>query len=485
MLKKVDEILKRNVGKNDLLVVAVSGGPDSVCLLDLLRRLNYRLVVAHFNHQLRGKAADRDEQLVIRLAKQSGLLMEVGRADVKTFARKNKLGPEEAARKLRYQFLDQVARKYQARFIVLAHHRDDNLETILMHFLRGAGLRGLIGLKLTQGNLLRPLLVFSKQEILEYCQQYKLKFRTDATNRQTKFTRNYLRLKIIPLLKQIYPDFEKVLLKNAGLYGEIEEFLNEQVKKLVKQNEIKVTDFLKLPEILQKQLIEQIYIQQTGSTEGLALKQVGEVQVLIKKNHTGKCKKLGGGLEFRIEYGKVRVEEIQNSKFKIQNEERSKKRGEGKEKRKLVKGEDYIVSLLSFRLACTEPAECVRNLSSSDCLPASGGIRRSMNGLKDRRLTFKKGEIILDQAKAGEEIFTRNWQKGDFFYPLGLGGKKKLQDFFTDQKITVSQRKVIPIFTNTKGDIMAVGKLAIDERFKVDEETRGIIKIKSFLGIRG
>ena len=222
-------------GSRRKLIVAVSGGADSVALLHLLLEAGYRkLVVAHFNHRLRGRASDRDAAFVNALAAKLGLPCELGDGDVRGLASSGKCSLETAAREARYGFLSSVARRHRTRSIVLAHHADDQVETCFFNFLRGSGLAGLAGMKpssLRTVNgigleLLRPLLSIPKSDLLDYLKARKIRFREDATNAVPEASRNKLRLLVLPLIEELMgPSFRDAIVRNATLLADEEDFL--------------------------------------------------------------------------------------------------------------------------------------------------------------------------------------------------------------------------------------------------------------------
>lgn len=224
------------LGKKKKLIVAVSGGADSVALLHLLIEAGYRnLVVAHFNHRLRGKASETDATFVEKLAKNLDLPIEIGAADVRKLATSRKSSVETAAREARYGFLAETARKHRTRAVVLAHHADDQIETCLFNFLRGSGIAGLSGMKpstkrVVDGvelELLRPLLAMPKADLLAYLKERKIRFREDATNAVPEASRNKLRLKVLPLIEKLLgPSFKGSIVRNANLLADEEDLLS-------------------------------------------------------------------------------------------------------------------------------------------------------------------------------------------------------------------------------------------------------------------
>lgn len=224
------------VSEKKRLIVAVSGGADSVALLHLLLEAGHRnLVVAHFNHCLRGRASDTDASFVEKLAKKLDLPVEIGAGDVRKLATKRKSSLETSAREARYGFLAAVTRKYRTRTLVLAHHTDDQVETCLFNFLRGSGIAGLSGMKAsskrtidgTKLELLRPLLSTLKADLLAYLKARKIRFREDATNAVAEASRNKLRLKVLPLIEELLgPSFKGSIVRNTLLLADEEDLLS-------------------------------------------------------------------------------------------------------------------------------------------------------------------------------------------------------------------------------------------------------------------
>jgi tRNA(Ile)-lysidine synthase len=237
-------------GRRRKLIVAVSGGADSVALLHLLIDAGYRnLVVAHFNHRLRGKASDGDASFVEKLTSKLDLPFESGQGDVRNLAASLKCSIETAARQARYAFLAATARKHRTRSVLLAHHADDQVETCLFNFLRGSGIAGLSGMKSRSTRtvdgvtleLLRPLLGITKKELLGYLKERKIRFREDATNAVAEASRNKLRLKVLPLIEELLgPSFKGSIMRNARLLAGEEELLSSLALPIALQEKLSV-----------------------------------------------------------------------------------------------------------------------------------------------------------------------------------------------------------------------------------------------------
>lgn len=252
-------------GSRRKLIVAVSGGADSVALLHLLLEAGYRnLIVAHFNHRLRGKASDGDAAFVEKLAAKLDLPCEIAEGDVRKLASSRKCSLETAAREARYSFLATVAKKHRIRMVVLAHHADDQVETCLFNFLRGSGIAGLSGMKprstRTIGGigmeLLRPLLPIPKGELLGYLKERKIRFREDATNAVADASRNKLRLKVLPLIEELLgPSFKGSIVRNASLLADEEDLLSSLTLPIALQEKLRVKLLRELHPALRRRVL--------------------------------------------------------------------------------------------------------------------------------------------------------------------------------------------------------------------------------------
>lgn len=289
---KVLTILRNHIGAQDSVIAAISGGPDSMFLLHFLKQIPCKLIVAHLNHKLR-EEADLDEKFVQKTHDK----VVTRQADIRSLAGKAKKGLEETAREVRYKFLYELFKKHRAKFIITAHHADDNLETILFNFIRGTGLQGLCGMQELDGEIFRPLLQFSKTQILEYLKLRKIKFRTDKTNTDTTITRNFLRHKIIPQLKKLNPNITNTTAKTSSNLRQISTYLQDEADKWLTKNSIQqglnAKNFRTQEPALQKIILLNAYRDQIGDTKNLEAIHLEEVLDLIKKNTGNKKKKLG------------------------------------------------------------------------------------------------------------------------------------------------------------------------------------------------
>lgn len=281
--KKVLSKLQEYIGEKTV-IAGISGGADSVFLLHFLQQLPCKTIAAHLNHQIRDEA-DEDQKFVEKFANNPESHKE------KIAAQKGNL--EENGRKARYKFFNKLAKKHKAQFIITAHHADDNLETALFNFTRGASLQGLSGMQELEGNLLRPLLQFSKKEITDYLQLKNIPYKEDHTNQDNSYSRNFLRNEVIPQLKQLNPNIAQTYAQNANNLREIDQHLNQEAKKHLKTHENLAKPFKEQSLPLQKVILRQMYQELIGDTRNLENIHIKECLALIHANIGNKKKKLG------------------------------------------------------------------------------------------------------------------------------------------------------------------------------------------------
>jgi tRNA(Ile)-lysidine synthase len=464
LLQRYQEFIKKEnlFSPKDKLLLAVSGGIDSVVLCELCKQAGYDFIIVHCNFQLRREESVRDEEFVRKLGEKYKVDVKIKKFDTQKFAEENKLSIQEAARDLRYKWFfylwqnetlvnninaiekDSIPGWHTSTsrsFVLTAHHADDNIETLLMNFFRGTGLHGLTGIPISGPStalayIKRPLLSFSKKELIEFANENKLEFVEDSSNLSTKYTRNLFRHEIIPTISKVYPQVNENLTENISRFKEIEKLYKLAVgdirKKLVKE---KGSEW----HIPVKQLMgynNRALIYEIISDFGFTEKQIEEV-VKLAESDSGKYLD-SPTFDYRI---------IKHRHWFIISPINS------------VESEIIIieegVSNLKFGSGHLR-VEIIAGLQSS--IPNSTDI-----GCFDLKLI--KFPLIL-----------RKWKTGDYFYPLGMKKKKKLSRFFIDQRLSKSEKEKVWVVEMYKKIIWVVGK-RIDERFKVTEQTKSIIKI--------
>ena len=316
MKKSIFEVIKKNIPAKSTVIAAFSGGPDSVFLLAKLLELKktypFNIVLAHFNHKLRGKESDRDEDFSRKTAELFKIKFETASSDIKKYAKFHKLNLEEAAREKRYDFLTKIQKKHLGKAILTAHHLDDNIETFLINFLRGSGIQGLRSMQIKNQNILRPLLYTSKKEILKYLKLKKLKFRMDSSNLDKSFIRNRIRLELTPVIKKIQPKLENTFLYTWENLNELNDFFDNEAEKWIDKNKINESemnkpDFKNIHPALKKKIIQKLYEKTHGSVAGLSKDLMERLADHISNLKTGK----------KAPFGKKHMLVLTRNTFKI------------------------------------------------------------------------------------------------------------------------------------------------------------------------
>ncbi len=374
------------------VVVGVSGGADSVVLAHVLKKLGYQITLVHLNHTLRGNDSDADEAFVIELAQKWKVPFVTSR--VKLPKRGNL---ENEGRKARYGFFEKVRQAQRAKYIAVAHHQDDQIETILLHAERGAGMRGLCGMNMLSGHLLRPLLSIPKSEILKYAEKNKLAYRHDLSNFDPGFRRNRLRHEVIPELKKKDKQFASKLLQLSELarrqHDEVVRRTAAWAEKHIKDHRFSRLDFVTLPKMLQAEVLLNII-----GRQDIYRKHIDELMEFIFKGATGK-KKIFSDVTFHLQYDEVYLETQQSQTPHLKKQK----------------------------------------IDSGTTLWGSYSIRY-------------KGDKL---------IYVRQWKPGDRFQPAGMKGSKKIQDFFTDSKIPRAERKSIPIIVDRNDSVLSIADIRV------------------------
>lgn len=455
MLDKIRKTIKEHnlIEQGDRIIVAISGGPDSVCLLHALCQLreeyNLELYGAHLNHNFRGIEAQIDAQYVSNLCEDLNVLCFIKSMDVPQYATEHGLSPEEAGRVLRYEFFEEVAERVGATKIAVAHNENDQAETVLMRLIRGTGLQGLTAIHINRGKIIRPLLNVDRNSIEEYCEIHNLAPRIDKTNLEAIYHRNKIRLELIPYLEENYnPSIMDNLVRTAEIlkndFDFIEESAREVYNNLVNSQgeyrlELPLEGIQNLHNALQSRVIRLAAEQLLGRQEVLEYKHVQNVLDLVQKGATGKKITLPMGLVAKINY--------KNLCFTTEEEE------------------DRV---FYYEL----PTE------GSLVLEEAGGTftMRIVERGEIREISRDKYRKCFDYDEVKNALNVRNRQDGDRFYPLGLTGSKKLKDFFIDYKINRDERDKIPLVCD--GDeIMWVVGLRISEKYKITDKTTRILEI--------
>lgn len=414
------------------VIVGVSGGADSVALLDILHCLKYECVVAHCNFHLRGEESNRDAFFVEEFCERYKLKYERIDFDTEAYAATHSVSIEMAARELRYNWFEQLRVIHLAGKIAVAHHRDDSVETILLNLIRGTGIRGLTGIAAQNGYVIRPLLSVSRQEILDYLKDRKLSYVDDSTNNEDLYTRNKIRLNIIPLLETINPSAKESIIRTAEHLSQVEtvyRYYIEQVKTdIFKNNTI---DIRKLIQYIEPEAV--LYeILSPYKFNSATIRQVFESLI--------------------SQPGKIFYSETH----------------------KLVRDRESFI--LKERNNISVESFTIRQEDSSISYPLKINVDTIK---KDASFEIEKNSNILyvDKGKVQYPLTIRRWRQGDWFIPFGMKGKKKVSDYFTDQKYSLFDKEEAWLLCSGDDIVWIMGKRS-DDRFKVDKSTFEVLKIQ-------
>jgi tRNA(Ile)-lysidine synthase len=464
--QKVLRFIKQHrlVADGEKLLVAVSGGPDSVCLLYILstlkKELDIGLHVAHLDHQLRGTASATDAAYVEKLAQRLGIPATIASRDVKAYRAEHRLSLEEAAREVRYSFLAGVAASAGAVKVAVGHTTDDQVETVLMHLLRGSGTRGLRGLlpasrRQAAGQslvIIRPLLELTREETKAFCRRHRLAPRKDASNLSTEPSRNKVRHQLLPELRKYNPRVAEALLRTARIAADDLAFIDGEVARLWKKVArlekdgvaIKKKEFSVLPPALQRHLLRAAVEAVLGNLKDIEAGHIEDMMATLDKP-AGKAVDLPGGLSFAVEYDRYVLSPDSSSLCPfplLEGEIRLKIPGST-----AIPGWDVEAALL----------------------PSS---RTGEAGANEADFT-----AWFDFAATGDKLTVRCRRPGDRFQPLGMGQTKKLNEFMIDARIPRAWRRCVPIVCSP-GQIIWVVGWRIDERVRVADNTEKVLRLE-------
>ncbi len=441
------------VKKDEKVLVGVSGGPDSICLLHLFyclrHELEISLAVAHLDHMFRGKESEEDALFVKEVCDKWNIPLYGKRVNVPKYIDKTGLSPEDAARQIRYAFYNEVRDKIGAQKVALGHNRNDHEETVLMNILRGSGIEGLVGIEPVRDFFIRPLIRIPREDIEAYLKKHKISYRVDKTNLEPNYFRNKIRLELIPMIKQNYCSNLGNSIRRLSEIARCDlDFLANQTQlawdkvAVIESNKvlIDVKGFMKLHEALKRRIIRKAVECLKGNIKDFEYRHTELVLEFIQESDTGSLIDLPKGL-----YGE----------------------------------KSYKYFILSTQ--SPQPAEFRYTMS----IPGMLYIKEANIYVKtwvtdrNRQPIIKNNPLIaqFDYDKIRDKLIFRSRQEGDRFIPLGSNFFKKLHDFFIDEKIPRQKRDKIPIVENN-GDIIWIIGLRIDDRYKITNNTKKILYIK-------
>ncbi len=443
---------KNLIRENDRILVAFSGGTDSLALLLILHELKESLKIeigaCHLNHMLRGNDADEDENFTREIARKLNIPYYSVKTDVKAYARENKLSLEAAGRERRYVFFKDVMVNHKYDRCATAHHLDDQVETVLMNIMRGSGLNGLTGMSPLREEFVKPLLFLKKEELATYLKEKNLEPREDDSNLESVFRRNKVRNELVPYIRENFnEDFPETIWRMAELLSSDSDFLEETAEEKAKslllfENSHSVIirkEAFNLHLALLTRLIQKALKRVKGNLSDIEEIHIREI-IALKEKETGKIIDIKEGITARNDYGQIIIER--------------KKTGEREESmlhEELTIPGTYVVEgkTITFRYVGRDEI------------------------VKDKKLRFFNGDIIE------EKIIVRHRDEGDRMRPFGMNGYRKLKNILIDKKISREDRDTLLIFQN-RNEIFYIGTMIISDDYKVKESTQKILEVGIF-----
>ena len=460
------EEVKKDIQKYGLLhkgagvIAGISGGADSVCLLKVLKELKdefrLRLTAVHVNHGLRGEEADKDQAYVEELCGQWEIPLRIFREDIKSLSRQRKISEEEAGREIRYGRFEQVMNETGSSCVAVAHQREDQAETIVLHIFRGTGLDGLCGMSMKQGRVIRPLLNISRDQILRFLSENNISYRTDSSNLTNDYARNRVRNVLFPMMREMFAaDPVKQITKLSYLLKNDRDFLNltageafENILISDSENvEISLKKLNNYHEAIAKRIIRIVWERINKTRKNLEQIHVDEVYQLCRRGTTGKRVILPNGFEARLSYDRLIFS-----------------------KRKAASRRVYAYPIV------------MEGITRAD--EAGGFLSSELLSAEEAFLTYGPPETIrenshiqlFDYDKLKSGIILRDRKEGDRIRPYGSGGKKKLKEYFIDQKIPREERSGIPLVASGNQIVWVVGRRTSAE-FRAQKSTGRVLAL--------
>ncbi len=419
------------LSKEDKILVALSGGPDSIALLKVLKSLQYNIEAAHVNYQLRDEESLEDEKFVVNFCKSNNIPLKIIRFETEKLSKEQKLGIQNIARKLRYNWFEEISTKESFSKIVTAHHLEDHLESILLNISRGSGINGLKGIHLIQGKIVRPFLFTNKEEILNYLKNTNTHYRIDSSNKKNKYKRNFLRNEIIPELKRLNNQLLEHAYELSTWAGFYEESIKSIRKNRLKNGQIKTQLFIPIQEVLKSSYPFNFIlneIEEFGFTKSQAK------DILSK------------------------IKEAKKGQYYESNSHQ------------LVIDTNYLI-IDEFYIELDE-LEFNKNPFSYQI----NGLKIEIKEAKKLSKVIKKNELFFSADKLKYPIQISKINKGDRISPIGLNGNQKVSDYLINKKVNKLDKKLCYLL-KSNNEIIALIPFTIDKHYAINSSTKKIIKI--------
>ncbi len=438
MVKEFQAFIENNsiFEKDEVILLAISGGVDSMVLCDLFQKSGYKFVVAHCNFHLRGEESNRDEEFVVNYCNKQNLKLHIKDFDTYGYMNDNGMSLEMAARELRYDWFYELLKENNYAYIATGHHADDSIETFFINLLRGTGIAGLHGILQKVNRVIHPLLFTNRAAITKYQKLNNLEFVEDSTNATVQYTRNKIRHELIPLFKEISPNFQKTILKEIEIFKETEEVFRTLINKAKKEIIEIENNIIKIPIAKIKTLKPiNIYL----------------FELLSEYNFN----------QSTINCIKDALDETSGKQF-------------FSETHRLVKDREYLLITQNVRESNKEYK--IEEGQSIVTLPINLQIQvlRDLNFI---HIPKTKGIAMFDEGKLQYPLLLRKWKNGDSFYPYGLNGEKKISTFYKDLKYSIIDKENQWLLCSGEDIIWVIGQ-RIDERYKITDKTKTIYRLE-------
>jgi len=447
LIKKIKNFISENslINENDRILVGLSGGPDSIFLLYILHNyFNNQLIIAHINHKLRGIDSDLDEKFIRTISQKLKIPLYVIREDVKKLSTKNKKSIEEVGRDVRFSFFNKILKVENFNKIALGHNLDDNVETILINFIKGSGMKGLIGIPEKRDNIIHPIINIKKEEILKYLEENKIEYRIDKTNFETDYLRNKVRNYLLPIIeKEFNKNFKEKILALSNILKVENRFLDDLVENIKNdilkfEDDFVKIDLKKLQNLhlsLKRRLIRKVINHFNKDLREYPLNHIDKV-ISLENKKTGK--------EIELPLNLIAVKDKNNL---------------------IIERRDFEIPDFYIEIPDIGSYQEIG-------MKIELSLVEKISKVKDPFISFFDYDKIELPLKIRKPMF------GEKFKPLGLKKEKKIQDFFVDSGIPKSVRWNLPILLDKKDDILWIVGVRISDDYKVTNLTNRVICIK-------
>ena len=440
MLQRFKEHIAQNFPKlkDQKILLAISGGLDSMVLFDLLKKINSNFSLAHCNFKLRGIESDLDEEFIVNESQKSSNQLFKTFFDTNNYALKQQVSTQIAARELRYKWFNTLIETHRFDCLLTAHHADDNLETFLINLTRGTGLEGFTGIPEKNGNIIRPLLPFSRIEILAYAEKNHLKWREDASNASHKYIRNKIRHQVIPVLKEINPSLLQSFSNTSAHLKESQQIIEDKIDEISTK-------------IIEKDVLN-----------GIEIRKINIVKLQELSHPKAYLYQLLKDYKFTAWNDVYNLLSAQSGKQVFSDSYR------------LVKDRDFLLLTLQNEKVLQQESVEINENESKITNPISISFQEALE-----KEPISKQTICIDKDLLKYPLKVRKWENGDYFYPTAMQGKKKVSKFFKDEKFSLLEKEQTWLLCSAENQVIWIINHRQDRRFAINEHTKKRLKIST------